>query len=174
MSWQPRFLGARCPGGGANPARWLRPFGTSKCLSACVPGLFLSRANLQGTLPQLSSCRLTLTVPKPLPGTAAQRKLVIPKCPCSAPPLRSGASSAPASAQRRDTRVPRPRETLILTASHGPQRASGVSAERATGVSLPSFNSRGWGRGVLSVACICWEIRMSTLLDQIKSLGAGE
>lgn len=73
LSWQLRFLGARCPGGGANPARWLRPFGTSKCLSACVPGLFVSRANLLEALPQPSSPRLTLTVPKPLPGTAAQQ-----------------------------------------------------------------------------------------------------
>lgn len=63
LSWQLRFLGARCPGGGANPARWLRPFGTSKCLSACVPGLFVSRTNLLETIPQPSSPSLTLTVP---------------------------------------------------------------------------------------------------------------
>lgn len=73
LSWQPRFLGTRCPGGGANPARWLRPFGTSKCLSACVPGLFLSRANLLETVPHPSNSRRALTVPKPLPETAAQQ-----------------------------------------------------------------------------------------------------
>lgn len=54
-----------------------------------------------------------------------------------------------------------------------------VSAERAS-VSLPSFNSRltgvggGEWSGGLNVACSGWEVQMCTLLDKIKSLGAGE
>lgn len=100
LSWQPRFLGASCPSGRANPVRWLRLFGLSKCLSACsarpLPFSCKPSENPIPSLPSPSYADCSQTSPWNL----SAPKLVNPKGPRAAPSLQVGASRAPASCQR--------------------------------------------------------------------------